>query len=60
MATKVYSGDISMSVGSDQGSIVIYYCPPELKRQPNLEEGKTVSLAKLEFRPGEMFVILLF
>ena len=49
-----------MSVGSDQGSIVIYYCPPELKRQPNLEEGKTVELAKLEFRPGEMFVILLF
>ena len=40
---EAYSGDISISVGSDQGSVVLYYCPPELERQPNLEEEKLLS-----------------
>ena len=57
---EAYSGDISISVGSDQGSLVLYYCPPELERQPNLEEEKIAELGKLQFRPGEVFIIMLF
>ena len=60
MGEEAYSGDISISVGSDQGSVVLYYCPPELERQPNLEEEKIAELGKLQFRPGEVFIIMLF
>ncbi len=54
-----WSGDVAITVGSDQGEVIVYHCPGHLEPQP-VEEGQNVELHTLKFRPGEMFVIQLF
>ncbi len=52
--------ELSFNTGMDTGTLVLYYCPPGLKPQSGLEEGKDINLDKIVYRPGEAFIITLY